>query len=146
MYRRCVYIQPGSHRAIIYYQLPVVHFFYCMFYQLLHVQHSCSSTQSCGSVVSSIVETRDHNSQGWPLFFSSRNLGSFCAWGPEILYTHSLWKVVDHSRHKMHYTYLIIIHDLHYETGPRIEPGTFGLADECSTTELTLLLCEGCII
>ena len=27
-----------------------------------------------------------------------------------------------------------------YETGPGIEPGTFGLADECSTTELTLLL------
>ena len=29
----------------------------------------------------------------------------------EILYTHSLWEVVDHSRSKMHYTYLIIIHD-----------------------------------
>ena len=28
-----------------------------MFYQLLHVQHSCSSTQSWGSVLSSIVET-----------------------------------------------------------------------------------------
>ena len=27
-----------------------------------------------------------------------------------------------------------------YETGPGIEPWTFGLADECSTTELTLLL------
>ena len=27
-----------------------------------------------------------------------------------------------------------------YETGPGIEPGTFGSADECSTTELTLLL------
>ena len=27
-----------------------------------------------------------------------------------------------------------------YETGPGIKPGTFGLADECSTTELTLLL------
>ena len=25
-------------------------------------------------------------------------------------------------------------------TGPGIEPGTFGLVDECSTTELTLLL------
>ena len=30
---------------------------------------------------------------------------------------------------------LIIIHDL----GMRIEPGTFGLVDECSTTELTLI-------
>ena len=27
-----------------------------------------------------------------------------------------------------------------YETGAGIQPGTFGLADECSTTELTLLL------
>ena len=27
-----------------------------------------------------------------------------------------------------------------YETRPGIEPGTFGLGDECSTTELTLLL------
>ena len=26
-----------------------------------------------------------------------------------------------------------------YETGSGIEPGTFGLADECSTTELILL-------
>ena len=40
----------------------------------------------------------------------------------------------------MHYTCLIIIHDSWYGTGPGIEPGTFGLADECSTTELTLLL------
>ena len=30
-----------------------------------------------------------------------------------------------------------------YETGPGIEPATFGLADECSTTELTLLLAPG---
>ena len=27
-------------------------------------------------------------------------------------------------------------------TGTRIEPGTFGLVDECSTTELTLLLSD----
>ena len=45
-------------------------------------------------------------------------------------------EVVDLPRSKMHETCLIIIH----ETGPGIEPGTFGLADECSTTELTLLL------
>ena len=54
-------------------------FFNCMFYQLLHVQHSCSSTQSRGSVLPSIVETRDQNSRGCPLLFSNRNLGSFCA-------------------------------------------------------------------
>ena len=54
-------------------------FFNCMFYQLLRVQHSCYSTQSWGSVTPSIVETRDQNSQGGPLLFSNRNLGSFCA-------------------------------------------------------------------
>ena len=54
-------------------------FFNCMFYQLLRVQHSCSSTQSWGSVLPSIVETRDQNSRGCPLLFSNRNLGSFCA-------------------------------------------------------------------
>ena len=51
----------------------------CMFYQLLRVQHSCSSTQSWGSVLPSIVETRDQNPRGCPLFFSNRNLGPFCA-------------------------------------------------------------------
>ena len=54
-------------------------FFDCMFYQLLHVPHSSSSTQSWGSVLPSIVETRDQNSRGCPLLFSNRNLGSFCA-------------------------------------------------------------------
>ena len=108
----------------------------CMFYQLLRVQHSCSSTQSWGSVLPSIVEARDQNSQGYPLLFSNRNLGSFCVWGKEILYTFSLWEVVDHSRSTMQFICLIIIH----ESGPGIKPGTFGLADECSTTELTLLL------
>ena len=54
-------------------------FFNCMFYQLLCVQHSCSSTQSWGSVLPSIVETRDQNSRGCPLLFSNRNLRSFCA-------------------------------------------------------------------
>ena len=53
--------------------------FNCMFYQLLRVQlHSCSSTQSWGSVLPSIVETRDQNSRGCPLLFSNRDLGSFC--------------------------------------------------------------------
>ena len=37
-------------------------FFNCMFYQLLCVQHNCSSTQSWGSVLPAIVETRDQNS------------------------------------------------------------------------------------
>ena len=47
-----------------------IFFFYCMFYQFLRVQHSCSSTQSWGSVLPSIVEKRDQNSWGCPLLFS----------------------------------------------------------------------------
>ena len=43
--------------------------FYYMFYQLLRVQCSGSSTQSLGSVLPSIVETRDQNSWGCPLLF-----------------------------------------------------------------------------
>ena len=35
-----------------------------MFYQLLSVQHICSSTQFWGSVLPSIVEMRDQNSRG----------------------------------------------------------------------------------
>ena len=43
----------------------------------------------------------------------------------------------------MHDTCLIIIHDPGMRPIPG-EPGTFGLADECSTTELTLLIyCYG---
>ena len=98
-------------------------FFNCMFYQLLRVQHSCSSTQSWGSVLPSIVEARNQNSQGCPLLFSNRNLGSFCAQGTEILYTHSLWEVVDHSRSKMHETCLIIIHDPGMRPGPESNRG-----------------------
>ena len=56
-----------------YLKAPVMQYFFffffflnCMFYQLLRVQHSCSSTQSWGSVLPSIL-------------FSNRNLGSFCA-------------------------------------------------------------------
>ena len=54
-------------------------FFNCMFYQELGVPHSSSSTPTWGSVLPSIVETRDQNSRGCPLLFSNRNLGSFCA-------------------------------------------------------------------
>ena len=36
-------------------------FLNCVFYQLLCVQQSCSSTESRGSVLLSIVETRDKN-------------------------------------------------------------------------------------
>ena len=82
-----------------------------MFYQLLSVQHSCSSTQSWGSERPSIVEMRNENSWDCPILISNRNLGSVCALRTEILYAHSLWEVVDHSRSKMHETCLIIIHD-----------------------------------
>ena len=40
----------------------------------------------------------------------------------------------------MHYTCLIIIHDPGMRLGQESKPATFGLGDECSTTELTLLL------
>ena len=51
----------------------------CMFYQVLCVPYSRSSTQSWGSVLPSIVGMRDQNSRGCPLLFLNRNLGSFCA-------------------------------------------------------------------
>ena len=54
-------------------------YFNCMFYQLLHVQQSCSFTQFWDGVLPSIVETRDQNSWGRLLLFLNRNLVSFCA-------------------------------------------------------------------
>ena len=97
----------------------------CMFYQLLSVQHIAVFHTVWGSVPPSIVETRDQNSRGCPLLFLNRNLGSFCASGTAILYTHSLWEVVDHSRSKMHETCLIIIHDPGpgMRRGPEPHPG-----------------------
>ena len=44
-------------------------------------------------------------------FFLIQNLVSFYAKGTEILYTLSLWEVVDHSKRMMYATYLIIIHE-----------------------------------
>ena len=41
-------------------------FFFCMFYQVLGVPKSSSSTPTWGSVLPSIVETRDQNSRGCP--------------------------------------------------------------------------------
>ena len=49
----------------------------CISYQLLSVQHSCSSTQSWGSVLPSIVEMTDQNSRGCPILFSNRNSDLF---------------------------------------------------------------------
>ena len=40
----------------------------------------------------------------------------------------------------MHETCLIIIHDSSMRPSPESKPGTFGSADECSTTKLTLHL------
>ena len=113
-------------------------FFNCMFYQLLCVQHSCSSTQSWGSVLPVIVETTG--------LILGVALCSLCI-GIWDLFVHrgqksytptAFGKFLDHSRSKMHETCLIIIYDPGIRLGPGIEPGTFGLADECSTIELTL--------
>ena len=73
--------------ATLYFKLKYMHLyifsfsFNCMFYQLLRVQHSFSPTQSWGSVLPFIVETRDQNSRDCPLLFSNRNLGFFCCIG-----------------------------------------------------------------
>ena len=47
----------------------------------------------------------------------------FLHWGTDILYTHSLWEVVDHSRSKMHETCLIIIHEPGMRPGPESNRG-----------------------
>ena len=52
-----------------------------MIVRAICVQHSFSSTQSWGSVLPSIAETRDQNSRGCPLLFSKRTLGSFLCIG-----------------------------------------------------------------
>ena len=59
-------------------------FFYMYFYQVLRVLHCCSSTQSWGSVLPSIVEMRYHNSRDCPQLFLNRGL--FCAWWTGVLY------------------------------------------------------------
>ena len=81
MYYFMISLYIVSEILAIYYNGQPFFFFFSnwMFYQLRHVQHSCSSTQSWGSVLPSIVETRNQNSRGCPLLFSNRNLGSCCA-------------------------------------------------------------------
>ena len=51
--------------------------------------------------------------------------------------SHTIQEVVDHSRSKMHEICLVIIHDPGVRQGPELNRG---LADNCSPTELTLLL------
>ena len=53
-----------------------IFFFNCMFYQLLRVQHDCSSTQSWGSVLPSIV-AKEHKL--WP-----RGRGLFTMTSPSV--------------------------------------------------------------
>ena len=56
--------------------------------------------------------------------------------------TEPFWEVVVHSRSKKHETCLIIILNPGMRLGLESNRGPFGLADECSTTELTLpLIC-----
>ena len=58
-----------------------------MFYQLLRVLHSSSSTQFWGSVLPSIVKTKDQNSQGCPLLeiAGKWSILSQCLAGPSEL-------------------------------------------------------------
>ena len=51
----------------------------CTFYQLPVVQHSCLSTRFWGSVLSSIVETRDQNSTSFQPFKGGWGAKSFGA-------------------------------------------------------------------
>ena len=103
--------------------------FDCMFYQLLCVQHSCSSTQSWGSVLPSIAETRDQNSRGCPLLYSKRTLGFFvCIGDRNPIHPQPLGSCGPLPRERY----------MKYALSQN--PGTLGLADECSTTELTFLL------
>ena len=67
-------VYPGDFLVLVFF-----FFFNCMFYQVLGVPHSRSSTPTWGSVLPSFVETRDQDSRGCPLLFSNRNLGCFCA-------------------------------------------------------------------
>ena len=72
--------------------------FNCMFYQLLHVQHSCSSTQSWGSVLPPIVDTRNQNSWGCVFPFQIGIWDLFVGRETEVLNTHSfgkLWTVYE---------------------------------------------------
>ena len=60
---------------------------YYLFFQVLLVNHNCSSTQACDSVLPSIVGTRDQILHRYPLLFFIRNLGPFCASGTEHICT-----------------------------------------------------------
>ena len=111
-----------------------------MFYQLLRVQHSCSSTQSWGSVLPSIVETRYQNSQGCPLFFSGIFL---CIGDKNPIHPQPCEEVVDHSRSKMHGTSLIITHDPGMRPGPEGVGRGRGLQNGRGACEVLPLQKEG---
>ena len=110
--------------------------FNCMFYQLLRVQHSCSSTQSWSSVLFHLLLRWETRIPGVAPFSFRIGIWDLYVHRGQKSYTPTafgkLWTTP-------HFTCLIII-QFRYETGPGTKPGTFGLADECSTTELTLLL------
>ena len=89
-----------------------IHGFYSILKDLHKKKKSSFSMQSCV-----LLRLKTRILGVVPFSFSNRNLGSFCAWGTETLYTHSLWEVVDHSESKMHNTCLIIMHDLSMRTG-----------------------------
>ena len=78
------------------------------FYHLLHDMFSIAVLPHRSGVVYYRVllrrETRDEIILWLPPFLFNRNLGFIGAYKTEILYNHSLWKVVNHSscRSKMH--------------------------------------------
>ena len=119
---------------VLYIQLPVIFigwngtFIRCiwmgMFLRVYFVFRIAVLPHSPGVVYYHLLLRREIRIPGVaPFSLSNRNLGSFCTKGTEILYTHSLWEVVDHSRSKMHETCLIIIHDPGMRPGPESNRG-----------------------
>ena len=66
------YLEPGG--GALWFEFP----FLPLYVLPVTLRYRCSSTQSWGSVLLSIVETRDKNLRGNPLFLSYKNMGSIC--------------------------------------------------------------------
>ena len=95
---------------------------------------------SLGSVPISIVETKDRNVRGYHLLLLNRKLGYFvvCIIKRNPINPWPLWSCG--SLQGQHAWYMQRYNQQPKDkTKPRTKPGTFGLAKECSTTEIPLL-------
>ena len=68
----------------------------------------------------------------------------FCNYGTEILHTYdftTVWKLLTTpGPNLIHEACLIIIYTSQNETGFGVQPGTFGLVDQCSNWPITKLI------